>query len=302
VRLDPVTLAQPLAPPTGPPLVDSSTPTLPGRRAVARHAKPSLRARLSSRLQRANTDLRPARPPIAGASFLRVVVSLLLGVLAVFTLGGGVLILLLWQEERASGVLSNQSERAWDLFENLRTLELIVAFAVVPLATAWAALATLNVRRATARRRNPLIAALSIPAAIAGVWAIGSAVVEPADDWMTATGGLILQAVVLAVPLIVLERVAMAAEGRRTPLRMTYVAAVAYLAILQGLGALSTIVPTEEPDDWARLASYLFMAALIQILGAIAVNESCRSIEMASTHRYSLRKAFGENVLLQPSS
>ena len=218
-----------------------------------------------------------------------------------FTLGGGLLILLLWQEERESGVLSNQIDRAWDLFDTLRRVEVLVAFAVVPLATAWAALATLNVRRATARRCNPVIAALSIPAAVAGVWALGASVVEPADDWATATAGLLLQALVLAVPVIVLERVATAAEGPRRPLRMTYLAAVAYLAILQGLGALSTIAATNEPDDWARLASYLIMAALVQILGAIAVNEAFRSIEGASAHRFALRKAFGENVLLQAS-
>ena len=166
-------------------------------------------------------DLFPARPAISGSHFLRLAVSLLLGVLAVFTLGGGVLILLLWQEHRASGVLSNQIDRAWDLFETLRRMETVVAYAVVPLATAWAALATLNVRRATARRCNPVIAALSIPAAVAGVWAIGAGIVEPADDWATATGGVILQALVVAVPVILLERVATAAEGPRRPLRMT---------------------------------------------------------------------------------
>jgi hypothetical protein len=74
---------------------------------------------------------------------------------------------------------------------------------------------------------------------------------------------------------------------------------VAYLALLQGLGALSTIVRTDDPDQWARVASYLIMAALVQIFGAIAVNESMRSIEVASAHRFALRKAFGESVLLQ---
>jgi hypothetical protein len=230
---------------------------------------------------------------------LRLAVSLLLGVLAVFTLGGGLLILLLWQEERASGVLTSQIDRAWDLFGNLQRMEVVVAYAVVPLATAWAALATLNVRRATARRCNPVIAALSIPAAVAGVWAIGAGIVAPADDWATAIGGLLLQALVIAVPVIVLERVATAAEGPRRPLRMTWLAAVTYLALLEGLGALSTIVPTDDPDQWARLASYLIMAALVQIFGAIAVNESFRSIEVASAHRFTLRKAFGESVLLQ---
>jgi len=280
-------------------MVDVAPPTLPPRTDVEKPPKALLRERLFPRHTHVNTDLIPARPPIAGSHFLRFAVSFLLGALAMFTLGGGVVILLLWQEERESGVLLNQIDRAWDLFETLRRVEMIVAFAVVPLATAWAALATLNVRRATARHCNPVIAALSIPAAVAGVWALGAAIAEPADDWATATGVLLLQALVMAVPVIVLERVAMAAEGPRRPLRMTYLAAVAYLAILQGLGALSTIAATNDPDEWAQLAAYLIIAALVQILGAIAVNEAFRSIEGASAHRFALRKAFGENVLLQ---
>ncbi len=226
--------------------------------------------------------------------------SLLLGVLAMLTLGGGLLILLLWQEEQASGVLSNQIDHAWDLFETLRHTESMVALAAVPLATAWAALTTLNVRRGTAQRCNPVFVALSIPAAVVGVWWIGVGVVDAADDWATATGGVILQAIVMAVPLLAIERVARAAEGPRRPLRLAYVAMVAYLAMLPALGALSTIVPTDDPDEWSRLASYLIIAALIQILGAIAINSGFSSIEAASAHRYSLRKAFGENALLQP--
>jgi hypothetical protein len=299
VGVHPVTLDQPFAPPTGTPVVDTASPTLPSRVDVEQPAKRSLRDRFPRGREHPSTDMVTARPPLPGSHFLRFALSFLLGVLAIFTLGGGLLLLLLWQEERASGVLSNQVDRAWELFETLRNTESLVAYAVVPLATAWAALATLNVRRATARRCNPVVAALSIPAAVAGIWAIGAAVVEPADDWATATGGLILQALVLAVPVVVLERVAMAADGPRRPLRMVYVAAVAYLAVLQGLGALSTMVPTDDPDEWARLASYLIMAAFVQLLGAIAVNEACRSIEGASAHRYALRKSFGENVLLQ---
>jgi hypothetical protein len=99
--------------------------------------------------------------------------------------------------------------------------------------------------------------------------------------------------------VVVLERVAAAAEGPRRPLRLTYVAAVVYLAILQGPGALSTIVPTGDPEEWARLGTYLIIAALMQILGTIAVNEALRSIDGASAHRYALRKAFGENVMVQ---
>ncbi len=258
-----------------------------------------LRDRLSPRRRQRKADLRPARPPIPGSRPLRLGASMLLGVLAMFTLGGGLLILLLWQQDRSSGVLSNQVERAWDLFDALGRTEMVVAIAVVPFAAAWAGLTTLNVRRATGRRCNPVFAALSIPAAVVGVWAIGAGVVEPADDWVTAAGGLILQALVVAFPLFVLERTSTATEGPRRPLRLAYVAAVAYLAFLHGLGALSTIVPTNDPDEWGGLAGYLILAALIQILGAISVNAAFSSIESASLHRYTLRKAFGENVLLQ---
>jgi hypothetical protein len=276
-------------------------PTLPASAAsgIDPAAVASLRERLAARYRRLNANLRPARPPIPGSRALRFAVALLLGVLAILTLGGGLVLLLLWQQDQASGVLSNQIDRSWDLIETLRRTESIVALAVVPLASAWAGLTTLNVRRATGRRCHPVIATLSIPAAVVGVWAIGSGVVEPADDWATATGGLILQAVVVAVPLFVLERMAAATEGPRRPLRLTYLAVVAYLAFLHGLGALSTIVPTDDPEKWAGLAANLVMAAMIQILGAIAVNAAFSSIESSSAHRGALRKAFGENVLLQ---
>jgi hypothetical protein len=230
---------------------------------------------------------------------LRIATATALGALAMITLGAGVVLLLLWRQDRTSGVLSTQVERAWDLVDLLRGFELLIAVAVVPVAMAWAALATLNVRRATARRCNPVFAALSVPVAVGAVWAAGAAVVAPADDWPAATGGLILQATALALPVLVLERVARAAEGPRRPLRATYVAAVAYVAHLQGLGGLSTIERTDDPEPWGRLSAYLIMAALIQVFGAIAANEACRSIEGASQHRYELRRKFGESVLLQ---
>ena len=182
--VDPVTLAGRLRRPPARRWSITATPTLPspGRRRAAGQVV-AARALRGHAVSIRTRDLLPARPPITGSHFLRLAVSLLLGVLAMLTLGGGVLILLLWQENRASGVLSNQIDRAWDLFEILRRMETVVAYAVVPLATAWAFLATLNVRRATARRCNPFIAALSIPAAVAGVWAIG------AGSWSRPTTG-----------------------------------------------------------------------------------------------------------------
>ena len=80
-------------------------------------------------------------------------------------------------------------------------------------------------------------------------------------------------------PLLALERVAEAAEARRRPLRVTAVIAVVYLAHLQGLGGVSNIERTDDTTEWAMLGIYLVIGALIQALGALAVNEAARAIE-----------------------
>jgi hypothetical protein len=72
-----------------------------------------------------------------------------------------------------------------------------------------------------------------------------------------------------------------------------------YLAHLQGLGGVSNIERTDDPTEWAMLGIYLVIGALIQALGALAVNEAARAVETGTQHRFDLRSRFGESVLAQ---
>lgn len=253
-------------------------------------------------LRRSQSTRSQAAAPIAphpGAHILRTVVALMLGVLCLLTVFGAILMLLLWQQDNASGVLTTQLDRTWNLFDVLREIERIVAFAVVPVACAWIALAAVNVKRATGRRRDPFVAAGSLLVGLAGIWLIGANIVAEADDWVGQAAGVALQAVFAAIPFLAIERLAEVAEARHGPLRTAYVMGVLYLVDLQFLGALSTIEETSNADEWGRLGAYLLIAALIQVLGSLSANEAMRAIEEGTDHRYQLRHKFGESVLAQ---
>ena len=239
----------------------------------------------------------PPRPPLPGVAPLRNVLALALAVLAVLTLTGGVLMLLLWRQERSSGVLTNQIDRTWNLFEDLGLIEQIVAVVALGVATAWMALAIINVSRVTSRNPIAALLCLTLPASVAAVMGIRSTVVIPSDDWIGAAGGIALQALVLVFPLIALEYGAGLVDARRRPHRAAYAIAVLLLAHFEFLGGLSTVEFTDDPDEWGLLAAYLVLAALLQVLGAMAANETCRSFEEASEHRFESRRAFGESVL-----
>jgi hypothetical protein len=230
---------------------------------------------------------------------MRLVMASMLSLLCLLTIAGSVLMLLLWQQNRSSGVLTTQIDRTWQLFGYLREIERWIAFGVVPVAVGWIVLATINVRRATGLRRNPIIAAGSLLVGLAGVWFVGANQVADADGPVTRGVGIAIQAAFLAIPLIALERVAEAAEARHRPLRATYLIAVVYLAHLQGLGGLSTIEETNDPDKWGRLGAYLLIGGLIQVIGTLSANEAARAIEEGTEHRYQLRHRFGESVLAQ---
>ncbi|MDW3213901.1 MAG: hypothetical protein R8G01_07905 [Ilumatobacteraceae bacterium] len=248
---------------------------------------------------RTHGELSSAEEPFAAASTLRIAMAVMMTGLWILTIGGAILVLLLWQQDRDSGVLTDQLERTWNLFDGLRVVERWLAFAVIPVATAWIAVAAINARRATGVRRNPIVAALSLPIGVIGAWFVGRELVGGADDWVGQVSGYVLQCVFLAVPLLALLRVAQAAESRNRPLRATYLVAAGYLAQLQFLGGLSTIDQTSPPDEWGRLGAYLIIGGLLQVLGALSVNEAARSIETATAHRYELRNRFGESLLAQ---
>lgn len=244
-------------------------------------------------------ELAPPEEPIAAANKLRLAMATILSALCLLTIGGAVLVLLLWQQDRASGVLTTQLERTWELFDALRIIERWLAFAALAVATIWIAVATVNVRRATGIRRNPVIAAISLPIGVIGAWWIGRDIVAAADDWVGRTSGFVLQVVFLAIPLLALLRVAQAADARSRPLRIVFLVSVVYLAQMQFLGGLSNVDQSSSSDEWARLGSYLIIGGLIQVLGALTVNEAARSIEEGTENRYQLRSRFGESLLAQ---
>ena len=248
---------------------------------------------------RSHGELAAAEEPIGEGSTLRMAIAIMLSVLCLLTVGGAVLVLLLWQQDRASGVLTTQLDRTWELFDSLRIVERWLAFAALPVATAWVAIAAVNVRRATGIRRNPAVAAASLPIGVIGAWMIGREIVADADDWVGRSSGFVLQAVFLAIPLLALLRLAQAAEARNRPLRVAYVVAVVHLAQLQFLGSLSTVDQSSPAAEWGRLGAYLIIGALVQVLGALSANEAARSIEEGTDHRYQLRHRFGESLLAQ---
>ncbi len=249
--------------------------------------------------ERGHGELTAAEAPIDIVRYFRLAMAVMLSALCLFTVGGAILVLLLWQQDRASGVLTSQLDRTWELFDALRAIERWLAFAVIPVATAWIGLAAINVRRATGLRRNPVVAALSLPIGCLGAWYVGREIVSVADDWVGEASGFVLQCVFLAIPLLTLLRIAQAAEARNRPLRATYIVAVAYLAQLQFLGGLSTVDQDSPSEQWGELGAYLIIGALIQVLGALSANESARAIEEGTTHRYELRHRFGESLLAQ---
>jgi hypothetical protein len=186
-------------------------------------------------------EIAAAQAPFEGTNVLRVLMTLLLAALCLITVAGAILMLLLWQQDREAGVLTTQLDRTWELFDTLRDIERWVAFGVVPVAVAWIVLATINVRRATGQRRNPIVAGASLVIGLAGVWLMGDRIVSESDDWLGQLAGYVLQVVFLAIPLLALERVAASAEARRGALRSTYLIGAVYLAHTQFLGGVSTV-------------------------------------------------------------
>ncbi len=272
----------------------------PGSEAPAEAATAEAKRSWLDRLRPAtHGELAAAQEPYGAASILRFTMATMLAILCLLTVGGAILMLLLWQQERASGVLTSQLDRTWDLFDMLRQIERWLALATIPVAVAWIAVATVNVRRGTGQRRSPIVAALSLPFGLLGIWIVGSEIVAEADDALGEGAGFVLQAIFIAVPLIMLERVTSAAEAKHRPLRVAAMISVCFLAQLQFLGGLSTIDQTSGSDEWGRLGAYMVIGGLLQVLGALAVNEAARSIEDGTQHRYTLRNRFGESLLAE---
>ncbi len=235
--------------------------------------------------------------PFGFVEIFRALYAIGLSVLCLLTLGGAILMLLAWQQDESSGLLTSQVDRLWDLFELLAEIERVVAFAALAFAVVWIFVATVNLKRATGKGLNPLVATASLLIGVGMMWFVGDQIVSEADDNLTKAGGIALQAVFLMIPLLALERVATAAEAKHQSIRFSFVLAAAYLALLQSLGALSTIDRTTEIHGWGRTGANLVIVVLVQALGALAANEAGRAIEDATRNRYDIRHRFGESLL-----
>ena len=215
---------------------------------------------------------------VPGAELLRLVIVTLVAGLALLSVVGAVVTMMLWLDSSETGLLEFELERTWDTLDALRAASTGVTIALLAAASAWSFVIVLNVRAASGRRRNPIIAAVAWPVAAGAVWWIADRVIVDASIGRVVVG-FAAQSAVLVVPFLVLERSAEAIEARRTPLRIVYVLAVVLLVHVQGLGGLSRLPDSVvTTTDVGRLAGYLAIGALILLCTTLAVTEACRAL------------------------
>jgi hypothetical protein len=220
---------------------------------------------------------------LPGAELLRLVVVTLVAGLALLSVVGAVVTLMLWFDSTETGLLAGDRARTWDTLDALQAASAGVTGALLVAVSTWSFVIVINVRVASGRRRNPLLAAATWPLAAGAVWWI-------ADRWVDEGSigrvivGFVAQAAVLLVPFLVLEHSAKAIDARRTPLRIVYVLVVVLLVHVQGLGGLSRLPDSVTTTDIGRLAGYLAIGALILLCTTLAVTEACRSMSRACRH------------------
>ena len=247
------------------------------RRAGARHAAVAKRKRV--RL-------------IPGVDLLRLVVVVMLAGQALLTLVGAVIMFMFWREANDGPLTPGQGERAWDAMDVLHTGARLAGVALIMLTSLWTFVAVANARMTSGRRRNPLIAAVSWPAVAIGIWVLADRLAV--DQPVVATIlGLGAQAALLYVPFFLLERTAEVVSARRGPLRVAYGVGVVLLVYLQTLGGLTTIERSVDAN-FGRVAGFLALGALLELLLMLAVTEACRAIESATEHEADLHNALVE--------
>ena len=240
-----------------------------------------------ARLLRADTrpavtiDIRRRIRLVPGLPIVRLAMMTVVAALALVSIVGALVMFLFWRESADGGLLPAQRERAWTALEGLQSLERMLAVGLVGLASLWSFLSVLNARLASGRRRNPFLAALSWPAAAWMIWYLSDRFGD--DDRVDSIiVGFALQAAVLYVPFFLLERSAVAVGARRSPLRLAYALIVVLLVHIQGLGGLATLVETTETDRFGRIAAYLALAAVLELIVTVAISEASRLISDAS--------------------
>ena len=226
-------------------------------------------------------DVRARITLIPGLSMLRLALMTAIASLALVSIVGALVMFLFWRESSDGALLPAQRTRAWTALEGLQSLERVLALGLVALAVVWSFVSVLNARLASGRRRNPLLAAAAWPGAAIAIWYV-------ADRFPTDAGiepvvsRFALQAAALFVPFFLLERSAVAVGARRGPLRLACALSVVLLVHVQGLGGLPTLVETTDLDRFGRIAAYLALAALLEMIVAIAITDATTLIADAS--------------------
>ena len=213
---------------------------------------------------------------VPGSDLLRLALFVGLAAITLVAIVAALVMTLFWRESSDGPLLPAQVERAWDVLEQLQNLQWLIALGLLAIVTLWAFVDVLNVRLATGRRRNPVLAAAAWPAAVAGIWWIADRTVD--GDAVERVAGFGAQIVVLYVPFFLLERSAMAVKAHRRPLRLTFALGSVLLVQSQGLTGLSTLDVAAASDDYGRVAGYLAMSAVLYLLTALSASESSRLI------------------------
>ena len=220
---------------------------------------------------------------LPGVGLLRLVMVTLVAGLALLSLVGAVITGLLWMDSRDAGVLPAERQQTWDSLDALRAASAGVIVALLLAVVAWTFLTVINVRRTSGRRFNPLFAAGCWPAAAVAVWWIADRMIVGASVGSVVLG-FAAQAAVLALPFLVLERIADAVGARRSPIRIVYVLGVVLLVHVQGLGGLMRLPDSATTTEIGRLAGYLAIGALIQLCSTLAVTDACHALSRTCRH------------------
>ena len=220
---------------------------------------------------------------VPGAELLRLMMVTLMAGQALLSLVGAIVTSMLWLDSRDTVVLPAERQRTWDALDALRVASAGVIAALLAAVFLWTIVTVINVRRASGRRFNPLLAAVCWPAAAGAVWWIADRMIVDASIGGVVVG-LAAQAAVLAVPFLVLERSAEAVGARRTPLRIVYALGVVLLVHIQVLGGLLLLPEALTTTEIGRLSGYLAIGALIQLCSTLAVTDGCRSLSRSCRH------------------